>query len=594
MGKKITAKVQRLNPALKEKVDGFASCVVVKPEDEVQILQKGIVYTAFEVLSDAPLDVSLILKAVTDVLYDSYYSSENVSPVQSLEKAILSVRDRVGSLSGSSSVLRDSSIEFNVISAVLWGNVLYIVQYGRGEAYLVDRKGVSPVDFVGEGNFLVSSRMVRDDDVVILCTESFVKKYPPERLLSSPINESDLTKRQACILLKFISEGEGSEETGHNPINVGEKAPFDVFAGNISRLVKIKQPMIELKLPFKTKSKSKSGKENIVLRFNPLFIFVFLIFIGFGLFILKEENILSKFIKKESSLLSNIPLNSDEGDTSEPNKKDGSGDTSKTGDDKKTDEQNKVKRVTVEDVLYDLKISDASANPGDIAMYEKKIVVSDTGGKIYTSLIGDFKFLPIKETFFGVHNILIDSTGIMTFLDNSGVRVYDLNTEELKNSYSTIIKSPCDVYSDFIYAFEDNKIVKYTKKDTTLEASTWGESNDFKDAKHIVVAYSIYVATKDNNLVKYTSGVKDSFEITGLDTPFRDIVKIVAKTDFKNIYIADKGNARVVVLNTSGSLSKQYKFDETSVWNDLKSITVSSDEKTMYVLSGSKVYEISL
>jgi DNA-binding beta-propeller fold protein YncE len=72
------------------------------------------------------------------------------------------------------------------------------------------------------------------------------------------------------------------------------------------------------------------------------------------------------------------------------------------------------------------------------------------------------------------------------------------------------------------------------------------------------------------------------------------MVDLVAKEDFKHLYIADKDNSRIVVLDLAGNFVKQFKYTNSVEWGDLKSIAVSSDEKMLYVLNGTKVYEISL
>jgi DNA-binding beta-propeller fold protein YncE len=61
-----------------------------------------------------------------------------------------------------------------------------------------------------------------------------------------------------------------------------------------------------------------------------------------------------------------------------------------------------------------------------------------------------------------------------------------------------------------------------------------------------------------------------------------------------NLYVADKGNQSVVVLDNKGALIRQFKTEKADTWNDIRSITVSPDEKTLFVLSGSKVFTVNL
>ena len=59
-------------------------------------------------------------------------------------------------------------------------------------------------------------------------------------------------------------------------------------------------------------------------------------------------------------------------------------------------------------------------------------------------------------------------------------------------------------------------------------------------------------------------------------------------------YIADPANKRIVVLDSSGALVNQYKSTEDDTLNDIRDISVSRDEKTLYVLNDTKIFEIPL
>ncbi len=114
----------------------------------------------------------------------------------------------------------------------------------------------------------------------------------------------------------------------------------------------------------------------------------------------------------------------------------------------------------------------------------------------------------------------------------------------------------------------------------------------FANTTDFAVAFSIYTVTKDGEVHIFTAGKEDGFSVKGLDKPLNNPVSIVAHVDLENIYIADKGNNRIVVLSKSGELVAQYKPANPSIWDDIRSIDVSLDEKTIYLLNGSKIYEI--
>lgn len=101
MNKKLNAKVQKLNANLSDIARSFSNATVINPDDEASREKYGTVYTIYDVIGSADLDTLLVTKIVHDVLHDSYFQAENTSPIQSLEKAVIAVRDKVITLSAS-------------------------------------------------------------------------------------------------------------------------------------------------------------------------------------------------------------------------------------------------------------------------------------------------------------------------------------------------------------------------------------------------------------------------------------------------------------------------------------------------------------
>jgi len=95
----------------------------------------------------------------------------------------------------------------------------------------------------------------------------------------------------------------------------------------------------------------------------------------------------------------------------------------------------------------------------------------------------------------------------------------------------------------------------------------------------MAIAYDIYIIKENGELVSYSNGLKTDFEVSGLEEPFKSPVKVVTDIDFSNIYVADAGKNRIVVVNKEGELIKQFKNDDDSLWRDIRSISVTADEK---------------
>jgi len=84
---------------------------------------------------------------------------------------------------------------------------------------------------------------------------------------------------------------------------------------------------------------------------------------------------------------------------------------------------------------------------------------------------------------------------------------------------------------------------------------------------------------------------KIAVSISGLNKAFNSPVSIYTSPDVQNVYVLDPTNSRIVKLDKTGAFVKEYAADQ------LKSgvaLTVSKDEKSAFLLSGGKIYQISL
>lgn len=264
----------------------------------------------------------------------------------------------------------------------------------------------------------------------------------------------------------------------------------------------------------------------------------------------------------------------------------------KTQPDLDTDAINKIARVDAQP-FYDIKLADENASPTEIVAFTNTLVVTDpNSGKIFTSDINTPKFVAEEQAFTGIKSA-INYSGKLNFADNESYKVYDLGSSAVETTYD-IQTTLASRYLGNIYSIEDSKIVKYVTSGDEVTSSTWGEDSSLANAKNITVSYSIYAVSSQNDLLVFTQGEKTNFSISGLDTPLGKVTDLSADVNFDYIYLADSGNNRVVVLDTDGNFIKQLKSNEDGAWSDIQSMSVNADETKMYLLNGSKVFEIDL
>ncbi len=612
MIKKLTAKTQELNPKLPQYSSSFSKCLIIKPETQELLLKKGSVYALFNISGESNFDTELVTKVVNDVINDFYFQSESISPIQSMEKAVVETKEKVLQLSNDTLTSNPQGVNLNVVAAVLWGSVLYIIQFGNAKSWLMKEGVISPLEMISEGSFSTASKVVDEDEVLILATEYFERSFPPERLLTASIGEEDLDPNQACLLMRLIIDTSFSEDEvidfglgqaiSKNRARVRAEKITDLVKGVLDKGVSVakKIPGIFIavgkmfgvlfskilprrKAVLLSRSISQiSGRDPEKTKGWIFLGFISILLASTVFFILRSTVFkTTKKIADESSQKQTTEEKKIEETTTQP------------VEDKSKDEQYKIKRVTPE-VFYDLKITDQSAEPSEIEVVGDKLVTVDkTSGKIYVSDTSTANFKSELNTYPGIRS-LSSMDDLLTFNDTEGYKTYNVKNSSVINSYKVDGLSLTFPYAGFIYSISSDILSKNTEKNGKLEGTVWAQNPDFLNARSMSIAFSIYILKENGELVNYSGGTKATFSVSGLEKPFAEPSKVVANTDFKYIYVADKGNKSVVVLDDKGVVVKQYKYDNSDIWSDIRSIAVSSNEKTLFVLNSSKIYKVGL
>ncbi len=583
MLKKLTAKVQQLNPVLEENVNGFAKSFVIEPESQELLLKKGSLYVVFDISGNTRFEVSLITNVVHDMLHDLYYQSANISPIQSLEKTITEIREKVVQLANESIIIEKQEIEFNIVVGALWGNVMYVVQYGSSKSFLMRVGDIKPISSTSEGNFSAASGVVKDEDVLIFASNEFTSDYPPDRLLKVAIPEGQLKPQQACMLMKFIIDTNFTQneivDFGTEAIKVKKETPKIV--GKVSQLFS----KLKTKKPVKTQVTAtiatvkpvseigvklkKTGNFKLKLQY---IIPLLAIALGVSIFFTIKNN--KKVEKKETPKETNQQQIVQQPTTpSEPEKK---------------------PEETDNTAYYDLKLTDPAIQPSNVIVFTDYIVITDNAaGKIYISERETPKFTAVVKTFPGLSNVM-NIKGQLGFTDNTGYNVMKLSDQSIVEDYTSSVLGVTSAYADYIYSIKDDKTTRYAKDGGKLTGTLWGQNAEMADVTSFGISYSLFMLKKDSTVSKYTSGEKDIFSLSGENTTLNNAVQLVADVDFDNIYVADAGNKRVISFDKNGKISKEYKAEVVEKWDNIKSISVSPDEKKLYVLTGTRIYESTL
>ena len=102
---------------------------------------------------------------------------------------------------------------------------------------------------------------------------------------------------------------------------------------------------------------------------------------------------------------------------------------------------------------------------------------------------------------------------------------------------------------------------------------------------------SVWILMNDATILKFTRGKPDSFTVNGLDEPLSQPLLIFTNTDTDNLYVLDRGNSRIAVLNKNGDYQSQYK---ANILKDAIDFDIVESSKKIFILSKGKVYEIGI
>ncbi len=206
---------------------------------------------------------------------------------------------------------------------------------------------------------------------------------------------------------------------------------------------------------------------------------------------------------------------------------------------------------------------------------------------------------PVLSTIVSQSAILATSdTSLVYYLTKNGIFSIDkmgknkvtriTNTDTWKNA------GGLGLFGQNIYVLDkdSDQIYKFVPKDDKFVQSDYlVATTDLSNAQNLSIDSSIWVLFKDGSIKKFTKGKEESFNISGLPTPFSNPTRITTSADMTNLYILDNGNGRIVVLNKTGSYLSQYQSEIIKKAQDFE---VREKDKVAYILSGGKLYKIPL
>lgn len=148
-------------------------------------------------------------------------------------------------------------------------------------------------------------------------------------------------------------------------------------------------------------------------------------------------------------------------------------------------------------------------------------------------------------------------------------------------------------YNGNIYALDSGKdeIYKYIPSENGYSAKTsyfkTGQAANLEGTNSFSIDSSVYIGFK-NYILKYIGGLQDAFK-TSFPNENISIAKIFTSKDVEKVFVLDKENSTVYILEKNGTYERQI---HSSIFKSARDMVVF--DNAIFILSGAKLFRIPL
>lgn len=564
---------------------------------------------------------------------------EKISKIKSL-KRLEALKDII------SSVKNDYCQE--IAAGLLWKNTLYLVAIGPCKIIIKRDDKIVKLLEASDNNIKSSSGFIRDNDILIIETSGFAKIINEENLketvnnhsieeisdiLAPQILNSEENSKAAAIFINFKKETIEETEEESQPLKDTREDIEKNKIINLS-LIKLKDKIniffhdLKNKITRQKKAESLNNSSKATLRTVAIFL---LLLLGTSIFLNINKQIKVKEKTKVTSTLEIASSKYEEGKSlvdlnpirskvllKEAEKAVQDTKVSlKKGSDEDKKLQDLLEKIQIAlslaikiykvspQIFYDLTIIKDKGEGSKISLFQKDVLALDIkNNSIYKVGLENKsgEIITGGEKIKGVNLVSLYGKNAYLLNPQKGIIKIDLESKsnpeyiiEKDNSWGEIIDFFSYGGNLYLLDKKNNQIWKFIATDTGFSnINNYLNSDTTPDFGKIVsfaIDGSIWILRSDGEVLKFTQGRIDNFTVSGLDIAFKNPSKIYTDDGLKNLYILDKGNKRVVVIEKNGKYYSQYQGDFIG---NVQDIVVSEELKKIFLLESSKIYSIDL
>ena len=597
---------------------GWTQVHEFKPEEEEKLVKRGHLFAVFSTKKkEEGLNSVTSGRELLSRLHEEYFGNMELQSFNALKNAVSKVSGEFSKTWG----------DVEIATVVVLGDVVYSAAVGGGKV-VIYRGGALATILESTGfETIAASGYPKEGDYIILGSKLFFENIPFGTIKAS-LEGPDLAASIESLAPQ-VSASTGSGNMGAVVIGFGKKiileaitqaAPVkesvEVLKRNTSNFFSKFLP--ERKIYVRKKNlddQAGVGKKTTFYVGVGLLILLF-VSIGFGI----KQNLTKRYkstyqeeltqatnaLNEAETLVSTDPKRARELFLDSKSKVDNI--LSKKIEDKELsllNERVKEKEAEIlgiykeEPVLYlDLSLLSSGFSGDKLILSGGNIFVFDKNGKKIVKIAIDTKKTQIvagPEQLDGAADIFAYQDSVYGVFSDA---IYSLGTAKKK-----VIEKTWDgdilayAYTGNVYLLDKNAniIWRYQGTGDGFGAKqNWIAPKitpDFKNAKQIVIDGTIWVLSDPFNISRFSQGSPQSFKPQGVYPGIVNIAAIHSNEENKYIYLLDKENGRIVVLEKNGNYKAQYVSDSLK---DGLGLIVSEKTSKAIILTKEKLIQVDL
>jgi len=600
---------------------GWTQVHEFKPEDSDKLEKRGHLFAVIGTKKKEEGVTSVAAgRELLSRLHEEYFGNLEQTPFTALKNAVSKVIKEFSETWG----------DVEIVSAAVVNDVVYSAACGGSKVCIYRAGGIATILESGRQEVAVASGYPKEGDCLILGTKSFFESISLGILKASLEGPNISTSAES--LAPIVSSSPDSGNMGVVIVGFSKPAVIEKMIdaaippvckkpANVS-FKKVKDFLVKIipakKIYVKEKNIDDQASVGKKTTFYVGIVLLFLLFvsIGFGI----KQNLTKKYketyqeeltqainsLNEAETLVSSDPKRARELFLDCKSKVDNL--LAQKIEDKELsllsrrvdEKETQILGIYKEDpsLYLDLSLLSSGFSGDKMVFSGGNIFVFDKNGKKVVRITLDTKKTQVvvgPEQLDGIIDIFAYQDSVYGVFSDG---IYSLGTAKKK-----VIEKTWDgdvlayAYTGNIYLLDKtgNSIWRYAgSNDSFGSKQDWlaqGITVDFSKVKEIVIDGTIWVLTSTPNVSRFSQGNPQAFKINGLAPGINAIQAIHTNEENKYIYLLDKEQGRIVVLEKNGDYMAQYQSDQ---FKEGSEIIVSEKTSKAIVLTGEKLIQIDL